>query len=90
VLAANVIHDPQPEPDRQTRVTAADHHRVPDRLHLLGVVLGQQRGDPRLELRGQLGGVLVAVGLGQRGEARQVGEQEGRDGQPAPPSGRRS
>jgi hypothetical protein len=76
VLGADLVHDTQGQPDRGRRVAGPEHQRIPDGLDLLGLVLGEQLAHSRREPADQVGGVLVPVGLGQRGEAREVREQE--------------
>ena len=54
-----------------------EHEGVAERLDLLGAVLCQQVAHIAAEAAYQVGRVLVAVRLGQGGEAREVSEEEG-------------
>jgi hypothetical protein len=69
-------HDARREPDRLVGVVDSQEHGVADRLDLFGAVLLEQRSDGCAELGGRVGGVLVAVRLGQSGVAGEVREQE--------------
>lgn len=73
---SDLLDDPQRQADRVGHRIATDHHRVTERLYLLSSVPSQQRAC-RLEEAGDDVGVLIAVDLGQGGEAREVREQEG-------------
>jgi hypothetical protein len=75
--APHVLHDAQTEPDRRRRVTGPEHQRIPDGLDLLGLMGGQQLAHGPTEPADKVGGLLIAVGLGQGGEAREVGEHKG-------------
>ena len=66
----------QAEKDGLTRIRDAQHDRVADGLHV-NCVRRQFTPDRFAEIRDQGGRFLVPVGLGQRGEAGNVGEQEG-------------
>ena len=57
-------------------VAGPQHQRIPDGLDLLGLMGGQQPPHGPTEPTDQIGGLLVPVGLGQGGEAREVREQE--------------
>jgi hypothetical protein len=67
--AVELADDPQAEPDPVTGVGAAQHDPVAQRLHLLGTELGQDRSDAAMELERDLGGAVVALEIGERGEA---------------------
>jgi hypothetical protein len=77
VLGAHIKHDAEPEPDRRRRVAGPEHQRIPDGLDLVGVMGGQQPPHGHTEPADQVGGLLVPMGLGQGGEAREIREQEG-------------
>ena len=68
---------PQPQPDRRRRTRAPKHESVPDRLHVLRAVLGEQAANPSLKVHGHLERAAVSLGLGERREPDQIGEQEG-------------
>ena len=53
-------------------------------MYMLGTVFGQQCVDGYGELSYQVGGLLVAVDLRERSEAREIGEQEGLLTRPLP------
>jgi hypothetical protein len=76
VLGAHIKHDAEPEPDRRRRVAGPEHQRIPDGLDLVGVMGGQQPPHGHTEPADQVGGLLVPMGLGQGGEAREVRKQE--------------
>jgi hypothetical protein len=71
--------DPESEPDGEPWVVAAEHQRIADRLHLLGLVLGKESPDLLVELEGDLRAPVVATSLRQGREADEVGEDEGVD-----------
>jgi hypothetical protein len=73
---AHLLNESKRECDRLGGRVAADHHRVAERLHLLRPVLAEQYADIREELPREVGRLLVPVGLGERGEARDVGEEK--------------
>src|SRR5581483_2999905 len=73
---AHLAHDPHAEGDRVASLVAADHQRVPERLHLLRPVLGKQNAGVVEEAGGEICRLGVAVDLGERGEAGEVGEEE--------------
>jgi hypothetical protein len=77
VAARRAPRDPEAEPDCVARVRHAQHERVADRLHVLAADLRQLRLHRRRELLDEPDRLLVPVRLGQRGEARDVREQEG-------------
>ena len=78
VVAEHAVGEPEPERDRRPRLVHAQQHGVTDGLDLLGAEPGQQGADLGAEAVHELGGLLVAVRLGERGEPGDVGEEEGR------------
>ena len=76
MAGARVRDDPGGEAYRVAGVGHADEERIADRLDFFGVVVLEQGAHAGEEPGGDVGSVLVAVGLGQCGVARQVGEDE--------------
>jgi sulfide:quinone oxidoreductase len=72
----HLIDDSQAQLDCGLGALAAQHHRVADRLDLFVLIPRQDSPNALEELRRQVRRPLVAVGLGQRGEAGEVGEYE--------------
>ncbi len=75
--SADLVEDAQGQLHGRSRLIAAQHDRVADRLHLLAAVLRKKLAHLLEELRRQLSRLLIAVGLGQRREAGQISKQEG-------------
>jgi hypothetical protein len=76
MLGAHVVHNAQPQPDRRPRSAGPEHQRIPDGLDLLGLMGGQQPTHGHTEPADKIGRLLIPMGLGQGGEAREVREQE--------------
>jgi hypothetical protein len=73
----DVVGCRQAQVDRLGRDAVADHHGVANGLDDLAAGGRRDVGDRARELGRELGGVGVAVGLGQSGVAGYVGEDEG-------------
>ena len=76
VARADLLDDADAELDGHLRVGGLDQQGIADRLHLLAHVLRKQTAHLVAEVGGDVGGVLVAVHLGQGGEPGEVGEEE--------------
>src|SRR5215207_1119368 len=77
VTGDHLVRCTEAERDRVGWVAMAHHHRIPDGLDDLAAAGPRDPGELAAEGGGELGGVGVAVRLGQRGVARDVGEYEG-------------
>jgi hypothetical protein len=73
----SVCDDRETQANRIRRLRDPDHHSVPDRLHLIAVVRGQERAYVPAEARNQVGRLLVTVSLGEGREARDIGKEKG-------------
>ena len=51
-MERQLVDDLKPDPHRGLRVDNSDHHLVTDRLHLLGVVVGEDPPHARDEVGG--------------------------------------
>jgi hypothetical protein len=78
VAGKNIVSDPQSEEHGLSEVVDAEHECVPDGLDLRSPE-HRQLGSYRItELRHENCGLFVAVCLGERGEAGDVGKHERR------------
>jgi hypothetical protein len=72
----DLVDQPEAELDRGPRLRAAEHHRIPERLHLLRPVARGNLAGAALELDRDPCSPIVALAVGQGGEADQVGEKK--------------
>ena len=76
VRGHRLVREPQPERHGVGRSIGAHHHGIADPLDELGPSITRERARRLVERVGQIGGLEVPMRLGQRGEAREVSEQE--------------
>src|SRR4029453_11747723 len=76
VLRDDVMGDPKRDEHCVAGIGDSEHQRAPDRLDMLTSNGRQLSLDCFRELFDQLHGLLIAMGLGKGGEAREVGKEE--------------
>ena len=69
--------DPVGKRDRLLAVRGADHHRVPDRLDELAVLLLREVPHQRVEADRQVGRAVIAIEPGVLGVTAEIREEEG-------------
>jgi hypothetical protein len=76
MAAHRIARDPQAEANRIGRVGHPEHQRISDRLDVLAADAWKLRLNGSGELLHELDRLLVSMRLRERGEARDVREQE--------------
>src|SRR5207247_9964013 len=72
-----LLDDPDSERYPGPGLLAAKQQPIAERLQLLGSMGGKEPTYPLVQGERHLGRPVIALGVGQRGEADQVGEEEG-------------
>ena len=76
MAAHRLARDPETEANRIGRFGYSEHQRIADRLDVLAADAWKLRLNGSGELLHELHGLLVSMRLRERGEARNVREQE--------------